>query len=96
MQDKYDGDEPLLKESFVSWFAFPRTNTQYELQVSQISITKEDNLVLAAQGLTDDEVSGFEIRQSNVYNRWNNYHTRVEILFFMNRDVVQVDRAVYN
>ena len=96
MQDKYDGDTPLIKESIVTWTAFPRTQTQYELQINKISITKDDNLLLAAQGLTDGSGSGFEIGLSNTYNRWDNYHTRVAIYIFMNRDVIQVDRAVYN
>ena len=57
---------------------------------------REDGLFLAITGVTDEEDSAFKIEPKLTRHKWWFYNERLSLRYEMNKDVEQVERAVYN
>ena len=90
-QDLY-GDSPIIKESVLNWIPFPSIDIVEIMSISELKIEREDNVFMAIESVTEENDKGFQIKQSNTVYSTQNAKKRLELNFFMNRDVIIVKR----
>ena len=61
IQEKYDGNSPIVKESVLKKINWPNQPTHYDLSVSEIQLTREDNPLMSIYSVTEIEESAFSI-----------------------------------
>ena len=86
----------MVEESVLLWYQFPRTQTRYKMKVQQTAVQKEDNLFLAINGITDKEEKGFITELHEKEYSSSDRYVRLEVIFEMNKDLLQIERSVYN
>ena len=90
-QDLY-GESPIVKESVLNWIPFPSIDIVEIMSISELKIEREDNVFMAIESVTEENDKGFQIKQSNTVYSTQNAKKRLELNFFMNRDVIIVKR----
>ena len=50
--DRYDGGSPIVKESFLGFFSFPKGQLRYDFEISETLIEHEDNLFMSIDSFT--------------------------------------------
>ena len=77
----------MHQEALLSWHKFPRASTTLRFQVNEVQIEREDSLGISIEGITDIEESAYEIKLFEREFEWFDFRSRLELKFYMNRDV---------
>ena len=66
------------------------------LNVQETEVEREDNLVMAIESFTAVNEKAFQIDKMDTVNKVVNPLTRLDLYYFLNRDVISVKRQVYD
>ena len=94
-QTKYD-QSPILGETKISWHEFPSRNQKYTFEVQPFELTREDNLIMSIPKVTKHTDSFFTIEKVETETRTSARSTRLQMSFTMSRNLIQIERTVYN
>ena len=65
----YSGDSPVINESFVEFIAIPKLSKTVIYSVQLTEIEREDNLMMALDGITDVQETFFNIEHHKELDR---------------------------
>ena len=71
--ENYESETPIIKESHMQWIKMPSTQTLWHYEVELSQITREDNLVMAIEDLTEVQEPFYEMKSKKM---------SIELLFF--------------
>ena len=63
VSDKYEGDTPILKESIVTWYEFPRTPLGKFFTINVSLLERDDSLFINIEDVTKVEETYFSIEK---------------------------------
>ena len=97
LQD-YSSPSPIIKESFLQFMSIPRQARTSIYYVRLAELVREDNLLMALDGITDKDDTFFSISHRKDLDRVSsrNFFSRVEIVLGLDDEVTLIERNVYN
>ena len=96
VQDIYRGDTPIVNESVLTWIDIPLRPTHQVYSVKETELSREDSIFMSIASVTEIEEKAFQIEKTDSINYAYKPNARLELTLNMNRDVVAIQRQVYN
>ena len=89
---EFSSETPMKKEGALRFFEFPVRPIRRIFQVTETQVERDDNIIMAIEGVTEKEEFAFELEELQSQTRVGGFYTRLELDIYASLDLNNIER----